>query len=211
VIAQATTDDARQDVLDHFLATFNDIEAQAVPMTRYDDLYDPLVIAFRDHATDATLGAALTCRSQIAVGTLAAQRRGRRVPPTFDYTSVLAKHSELDLISVIIPSARNRGIGSEVLNYLERELQSCGRRIWFGHVTSDLNTDRLRTFYTSHGFKVTEYGHLLPPLLGRNWVMPETMPAAFSFYKKIRATPRSADERSISTPRVDQQFDEPMD
>lgn len=184
MITQATTDDARQEVLGHFLATFNDIDAQAVPMTRYDDLYDPLVIAFRDDATHAILGAALTCHSQIAVSTLVAQRRGRRVPPTFDYTSVVGKHSELDLISVI-PRARNRGIGSSMLNYLERELQSRGRRIWFGHVTSDLNTDRLRTFYTSHGFKVTEDGHPLPPLLGRNWVMPETMPAAFSFYKKL--------------------------
>jgi GNAT superfamily N-acetyltransferase len=185
---KATTDGARQEVLDHFLATFDDIDAQAVPMTRDDDLYDPLVIAFRDDTTDAILGAALTCRSQIAVSTLVAQRRGRRLPPAFDYTSVLAKHSELDLISVI-PSARNRRIGSAMLNYLERELQTRGRRVWFGHVTSDLNTDRLRTFYTSHGFKVTEYGHPLPPLLGRNWVMQETMPAAFSFYKNIRATP----------------------
>jgi ribosomal protein S18 acetylase RimI-like enzyme len=102
-------------------------------------LDDPFVIAFRDYATDAILGAALTCRSRIAASTLVAQRRGRRVPPAFDYTSVLSKHSELDLISVI-PSARNRSIGSEMLNYLEQELQSRGTRIWFGHVTSDLNT-----------------------------------------------------------------------
>ena len=41
-----------------------------------------------------------------------------------------------------------------MLNYLEQELQLRGTRIWFGHVTSDLNADRLRTFYTSDGFKV---------------------------------------------------------
>lgn len=175
------------------MVMFNDIDTQAVPMTRNDDLYDPLVVAFRDDATDAILGAALTCRSRIAVSTLVAQRRGLHIPPTFDYTSLLAKHSELDLISVI-PSARNRGIGSELLKYLERELYSRGCRVWFGHVTRDLETDRLRTFYTSHGFNVTDDGQPLPPLLGRNWVTPDTEPAAFSFYKNIRTTSRSADD-----------------
>jgi hypothetical protein len=46
VITEATTDHVRQEVFDHFLAIFNDIEAQAVPMARYDDHYNRLVIAF---------------------------------------------------------------------------------------------------------------------------------------------------------------------
>ena len=71
-----------------------------------------------------------------------------------DYTSVLNKHSELDLISVV-PSARNRGVGSAMLKYLERELQLRGSRVWLGHATRDLDTDRLCAFYASHGFNVT--------------------------------------------------------
>lgn len=127
------------------------------------------------------------------------QRRGLRVPPALNYTSVLNKHSELDLISVV-PSARNRGVGSAMLKYLGPELQSRGSRVWFGHATRDLDTDRLRAFYASHGFNVTGDGQTLPPLLGLNWVMPDREPAAFSFYKKIQTIPRSANERQSPRP-----------
>lgn len=183
MITRATSDGERQEVLQHFLSTFDNIDLQAVPPTRYDDLYEPLVAVYRDDSDGSIVGAALTCRSQAAVGWLVAQRRG--LPQRFsDFSSVLGKHSELDLISVL-PSARNHGVGSKLVNYLEQQLQSRGVRVWFGHVTSDLNTDRLRSFYTSHKFKVTDYGQPLPPLLGRSWVLPATEPAAFSFYKRI--------------------------
>jgi hypothetical protein len=82
------------------------------------------------------------------------------------------------------------------VNCLELQLQWRGTRIWFGHVPSDLNTHHLRAFYTSHVFNVTEYGQHLPPPLGLNWVMPGTMPAAFSFYKRIRTTYLSANSQS---------------
>ena len=183
MITQAESDDDRREVLEHFLSTFDDIDSQAVPLSCYDDLYDPVVAVYRANADGPILGAALTCRSQVAVGSVVAQRRGLALPASSDFTSVLGKHSELDLISVL-PCARNRGIGSQLMSYLEQQLQSRGVRIWFGHVTSDLD-NRLRSFYTTHGFNVTDAGQPLPPLLGRNWMLPTIEPALFSFYKRI--------------------------
>lgn len=182
MIVRAITDSERQEVLEHFLCTFDDIDPNAVPMSRYDDIYAPIIIADR-HSSGEILGAALTCRSQVAVGPLVARLRGLPAPPS-DYTPVLSKHSELDLMSVV-PGQRNQGIGSRLVKYLERELRRRGVRIWFGHVTSDLDTEQLRQFYNSHRFKVTEDGQTLPPLLGRNWVAPTSAPSAFSFYKKL--------------------------
>lgn len=181
MITKATTDEERREVLEHFLRIFDDIDQDAVPMVRYDHIYAPIVVA--DRASDGEiLGAALTCRSQVAVGPLVAKLRGVPVPPS-TYTPVLSKHSELDLIGVA-PDQRGQGVGGRLLKYLQRELKSRGVRVWFGHVTSDLDTSRLRTFYAAHGFKVTADGEPLPPLLGRNWVMPGSF-AAYSFYKKL--------------------------
>lgn len=182
MITKATTDSERQEVLEHFLRTFNDIAPDAVPMSRYDDIYAPIVIADRNSSGEI-LGAALSCRSQVAAAPLAAKLRGVSSMRS-DYTPVLSKHSELDLISVI-PEQRGQGVGSRLIKYLQRELGSRGVKVWFGHITSDLEVDRLRSFYKSHGFKLTEGGQPLPPLLGRTWVAPGTLPAACSFYKKL--------------------------
>lgn len=182
MIVRATTDSERQEVLQHFLRTFDDIDPNAVPMSRYDDLYAPIIIADRN-SDGEILGAALTCRSQIAVAPLVAKLRGLPAPPS-DYTSVLSRHSELDLLSVM-SERRGEGIGNRLVKYLEKDLRARGVRVWFGHVTSDLDTERLRTFYRRQGFTVTGDGELLPPLLGRSWVMPTTEPSAFSFYKKL--------------------------
>ena len=59
---------ARHEVLDFFLAAFDDIDPNAVPMTVHDDLYAPLVVQFRDENSRRLLGAALTCRAQVAAG-----------------------------------------------------------------------------------------------------------------------------------------------
>lgn len=184
MITRAETDDERQEVLKHSLNTFDGIDPQAVPLSCYDDLYDPVVAVFRDTADGPVLGAALTCRSQVAVASLVARRRGLPLPASSDFTSVLGKHSELDLISVL-PDARGQGIGSQLVDYLEQQLRLRGVRVWFGHVTSDLDTDRLRSFYMAHGFEVADEGQPLPPLLGRNWIPPTIEQPACSFYKRI--------------------------
>lgn len=182
MICRATTDNERKEVLEHFLRTFDDIDPDAVPMTRYDDIYAPIVVADRD-SSGVILGAALTCRSQVAASPLAAKLRGLPAGPS-DYTTVLSKHSELDLMSVV-PEQRGQGVGSRLLKYLQRELISRGVKVWFGHITDDLEVERLRSFYKSHGFKLTDNGQPLPPLLGRSWVAPGTYPAACSFYKRL--------------------------
>ncbi|SKR67521.1 Uncharacterised protein [Mycobacteroides abscessus subsp. abscessus] len=72
-----------------------------------------------------------------------------------------------------------------MLTYLEKRLRAQGVRVWFGNVTSNLEVDRLREFYTSHGFTVLDNGQPLPPLLGRTWISPSTLPPAYYFYKKL--------------------------
>jgi len=186
VIQAANSDSERQEVLDLFLNIFDDIAPNAVPMTAHDDLYKPLVLQFRDDGTQQLVGAALTCRAQVAVGSALMTKSGAQLPPAGNYTAVLDKHSELDLIGVM-PQARNQGIGSQMLAYLEARLSSQGVRVWFGNVSDNLEADRLRPFYASHGFTVLDHGQPLPPLLGRTWVPPSTIPPAFFFYKKLHA------------------------
>lgn len=56
MIHEANTDAARHEVLDFFLAAFDDIDPNAVPMTVHDDLYAPLVVQFRDENSRAAAG-----------------------------------------------------------------------------------------------------------------------------------------------------------
>ncbi|MEV6258395.1 GNAT family N-acetyltransferase [Nocardia sp. NPDC051911] len=182
MIHEANTDEERQEVLDFFLETF-DIAPNAVPMTNVDDLYAPIVLQYRDGAGQLQ-GGALTCRAQVAVGSVVAKKYGAPFPHQDDYINVLDRHSELDLIKVA-PDARGQGIGSQMLAYLEKQLRSRGVRVWFGNVTQDLDIERLRGFYTSHQFTVLDPGQPLPPFFGRRWVPPNTMPPAFFFYKKL--------------------------
>jgi GNAT superfamily N-acetyltransferase len=184
VIQVASSGTERQEVLDLFLNIFDDIAPNAVPMTAHDYLYNPLVLQVRDDSTQQLIGAALTCRAQVAAGSVLFTNSGTQLPPARDYTAVLDKHSELDLIGVV-PKARNQGIGSQMLAYLETRLASRGVRVWFGNVTDNLEAERLRTFYGSHGFTVLDHGQPLPPFLGRKWVSPATVPPAFFFYKKL--------------------------
>jgi ribosomal protein S18 acetylase RimI-like enzyme len=146
-------------------------------------MYNPLVLQFRD-TTQQLVGAVFTCRAQVAAGSVLFTNSGQQLPPARDYTAVLDKHSELDLIAVA-PEARNQGSGSQMLTHLETRLASQGVRVWLGNVTDNLEAQRLRTFYGSHGFTVRDHGHLLPPFLGRTWVSPATVPPAFFFYKKL--------------------------
>ena len=88
-------------MLDLFLRIFGDIAPNAVPVTAHDYLYNPLVLQFRDDATQHLVGAALTCRAQVAAGSVLITASGGQLPPAEDCTPVLDKHSELDLIGVV--------------------------------------------------------------------------------------------------------------
>ncbi|MFG1795818.1 GNAT family N-acetyltransferase [Nocardia sp. NPDC049149] len=184
MIQEAGTDEMRQDVLDFFLINFHDIDPNAVPMTALDGMYAPLVVQFRDDVTGRLLGAALSCRAQVAAGSTFMKARGVPLESEADYSGVLDRHSELDLMSVA-PEARGQGIGSQMLMYMEEKLCRRGVRVWFGNATADLQTDRLRGFYTSHGFTVLGQGEPLPPFFGKRWISPNAVPPAFYFYKKL--------------------------
>lgn len=191
VISEAHTDAERQEALDLFLRVFNDIEPNAVPMTEMDTLYAPLVAQYRDQQTGRLLGAALTCRAQVAVGSLMMARMGRQLSPEHDYTSVLDKHSQLDLMAVL-PEARSHGIGGHLISYLEGALRQRGVRVWFGNATADLEVPLLRSFYSRHGFTVLDPGQPLPNLMGKQW-LPEFGPdLAFHFYKQFTRRSESA-------------------
>ena len=81
MIHEANSDAARHEVLKFFLATFDDIDPNAVPMTVHDDLYAPLVVQFRDENGRRLLGAALTCCAQVAAGCVVMKKRGASLPP----------------------------------------------------------------------------------------------------------------------------------
>lgn len=182
IITLATTNEQRAEVQDLFNRVFVGIEENAVPVIEHDYLYAALVPQIRDE-TGRLIAAAMTCRAQIAAGAIMASRAG--LPDRSGVLPLLDKHSELDLIAVD-PTHRGQGLASQLLGYLEADLASRGVRVWFGNVTANLDVDRLRQFYNSHGFNVLPDFEPLPPLLGRNWTMPNSARPQFYFYKRPR-------------------------
>jgi GNAT superfamily N-acetyltransferase len=181
VITEAVTDAERRAVQGLFETCFAGIGPTAVPMTKDDDSYAPIVAKYLDDQ-GKLIGAALTCRAPLAVTTVTAAAMGL---PETGYRSVLDKHSELDLMAVV-PDARGKGVGGELVQYLEARLRDRGVRVWFGNATADLEVDRLREFYMGHGFTVLADGQPLPPLLGKDrWSMPMAEQPAFYFYKHL--------------------------
>lgn len=176
-ISEANTDAKRAEVQDLFSRTFQGIAPNAIPAVKDDRLYAPLVLRYHDIETGQLAGAALTCRSEVAVGMTMMQR--------LEYAPVLDRHSVLDLMAVA-PAFRGRGIGSALVREMEDRLKERGVRIWFGNATRDLETARLREFYARHGFTVLPDGQPLPDLLGRSWVLPTAEQPAFFFYKQIK-------------------------
>lgn len=184
MIIEASDDIQRRAVKALFKRCFEDIDSDAVPETGVDQLYAPIVAQYIDKKSGRLIGAALTCRSRLAVASLIAEQTG--VAVSNPYRNVLDRHSELDLMCVD-PDYRGRGIGSQLIAYLERRLSSLGVRAWFGCVTEDLDVDRLRVFYARHGFTVLGRGQKLPPLLGVDWSMSTVDEPAFYFYKVPKA------------------------
>lgn len=181
MITEAATDEERRAVQELFGTCFLDISPTAVPMTSEDGTYAPIVAQYID-GQGRLIGAALTCRAQLAATSVTAAAMGL---PDTGYRSVLDKHSELDLMAVL-PDARGNGIGGQMVKYLEARLRERGVRVWFGNATADLEVDRLREFYARQGFTVLPDGQPLPPLLGKDrWSMPTLERPAFYFYKNL--------------------------
>lgn len=84
---------------------FEDIASNAVPMTRLDDLYAPVVARYVDDVSGRLVAAALSCRAQVVAGAIQAERAGR---PDGGYSRLRDKHSELDLMCVV-PEFRSGG------------------------------------------------------------------------------------------------------
>lgn len=189
MITHADTDEERADVLALFHRGFDDIAPTAVPMTDADGMYAPLVVQYRSPESGKLLGAASSCRTQLAAGISMLRPEASSkfpLPEDRDYRSVLDKHSELDLMAVE-PEMRGQGIGGAMLAHMETVLRERGTRVWFGNVTTNLNTDALRKFYRTHGFTVLEDRQPLPDLLGKNWLPFGVHPdVAFYFYKPIK-------------------------
>ncbi len=157
------------------------IADDAVPMSASDGMYAPVVV--RAVGDDGRIiGAALSCRAQVAA--TASMLPGRALPGLGDFGPVMDVHSELDLLAVA-PEARGQGVGSALVSAVEARLRDRGVRWWFGNVTPGLDAERLRRFYGRHGFDVGPPGALLPPLLGRQWIMPGTPPTAFYFWRRL--------------------------
>ncbi|GAB2736422.1 GNAT family N-acetyltransferase [Nocardioides pakistanensis] len=175
-ITLAESEADRRDALELFLDTFADIAENAVPMPEHDRLFAPLIAQVRDK-DGALLGAALTCRPQIAAG--------MALMPGYDLGKA-DRVSELDLMAVH-PDRRGEGIGRQMLDFLEPLLAARGVRSWFGNATHDLDLARLRNFYANAGFQVLAEGQPLPPFAGQDWTPPFAEAPAFYFWKRVRA------------------------
>lgn len=193
MISLAHGDDERVEALDLFSSAIPGIASDAVPMTRLDELYSPLVAQARDDKTGELLGAALTCRPQVAAGAI---RLREHVRPA-GLTKAMNRISELDLMAVR-PDARGHGLGTQMIQMLERELAVRGVRVWFGNVTRDLQVAALRRFYMHAGFTVLSDGQPLPPLLGQEWVPPSAETPAFYFWKQITAYSRALTHNGLT-------------
>ena len=123
----------------------------------------------------------MSCRTQVAAGAIMARRAG--LPDRYNVLPVVDAHSELDILAVDA-AYRGRGLGSTLIRFLEDELARRKVRAWFGNVTVNLDAGRLRAFYQSHGFTVLPDFTPLPPLLGRNWMLPGGASPQFYFYKR---------------------------
>jgi GNAT superfamily N-acetyltransferase len=181
VITLADSDAERQEVLDFFLETFDNIPNDAVPMTAFDHMYEPLVLQVRDDEGVLAAGA-LTCRPEVAANSSLLPVSMRPA----GMARVVHLVSQLDLIAVR-PDRQGGGLGASMIEFMEADLVARGVRAWFGQTTPDLDVDRLRPFYSRMGFAVLSKGEELPPLLGQHWVPQGTKPAGFYFWKRPSA------------------------
>jgi GNAT superfamily N-acetyltransferase len=172
------------------------IAPDAVPRTDAGQKMYNVTVALAYDDDDQVVGAALTCRAQIAV-----QSMMLRADP-FGFAEVLDKHSELDLLAVR-PSGRGKGVGGALIEFLEARLVAAGVQVWFGNAIPELDVEGLRRFYKRHGFIVGAPGAPLGQLLGKSWTGPTSPPTAFYFHKALGAQATSSgDAEALANPVV---------
>lgn len=182
MIQEASSDAERAEVQRFFSKHFDHIKPNAVPMSEVDHIYAPLILRVVDDETGELLGASLTCRAYKAVASVMSLQMTGRDP--LGLSGLLDKHRELDLMAVR-PDARGRGIGAQLIEEMAARLRLQGVRVLFGNATTDLDLDALERFYSRSGFFVVERGKPLPPLLGKDWTMPNVEPPAFYFWRRL--------------------------
>lgn len=155
-----------------------DIAPNAIPLPESDAMYGPLVAVARDDRE--LVGAALSCRAQVCAS---ASMFGYRAP-WGDYTVAKDRHSELDLMAVA-PKVRSKGVGTELIRFLERDLRDRGVRFWFGNMTDDSDMRALVRFYERNGFTVLAKGESIPSFMGLTWTMPNAPVPERYFWKKL--------------------------
>lgn len=166
------------------------IAPDAVPRTSWGQKNFNVTVAQFFSDEDELVGAALTCRAQVAVSSM-------MMGDPLGYAPVLDRHSELDLIAVR-PDARGQGIGSALIDFLEQRLLAANVKVWFGNVTTGQDVDRLRSFYSRHGFTVGAPGAALPPLLGKSWTAPFRAPKPAFYFHKVLGEVRRDDAVALS-------------
>ena len=186
--------EARRGVLRFFLDTFDDISDDAVPMTSNDRLYTPLIVQVLDDDRRVVAGA-LACRPQMAAGAAMAHDLFPAVAKQMDVVS------ELDLIAVR-PRARSLGLGSEIIQYMEREPAAREVKVRFGNATQDLDVARLRRFYSRLDFAVLSPGQPVPPLRGVQRVPASELQPAFYFWKAISPADLAGSDQIPEAQRV---------
>ncbi|MFG1777669.1 GNAT family N-acetyltransferase [Micromonospora sp. NPDC049048] len=188
-ITEAATANERQQVQRLFEETIGDIAPGAVPAPA-NSYFPALVAQYRPPDTSVLAGAALAVRSQLAGRAAELAAAGAPLPPPLRRLlapGVLDRHRELDLIGVR-RDFRDRGIGSQLLAYVEGRLRADGVRVLFGNVTDGLDAEALRRFYGRHGYRVLDDGQDLPPLLGAELMPPMAalpVPPRFFFFKML--------------------------
>jgi ribosomal protein S18 acetylase RimI-like enzyme len=179
----ALTAQDRTEVQEFFETHFPDIAPDAIPAIEHDNLYDPIILTVRENGPGGRiLAAALSCRTNEVVALL-------RFPLMAELGASAKKvaplHSNLDLIATAT-EARGAGLGAMLLTEMEARLAEKGVRVWFGCVTEDLDTVKLRPYYEQRGFTVLADGEPLPPLLGfPAWNLGKGG-VSFYFYKRIK-------------------------
>lgn len=177
-IRLAKTDQELGAVQRRLEAAIPGIAPDAVPRTSWGQQNFDVTVAQFLNDQDELVGAALTCRAQVAVSSM-------MMGDPLGVAPVLDRHSELDLIAVR-PEARGQGIGSAMIDFLEQGLDAADVKVWFGNVTTGQDVEQLRSFYSRHGFTVGAPGAPLPPLLGKTWTAPFlAAKPAFYFYKVL--------------------------
>jgi ribosomal protein S18 acetylase RimI-like enzyme len=181
VISEATADAARRAVHQLLAAQIDGVSPGAVPATKDDGLYAPIVLQAKT-ADDTLAGALLSSRAPMAVDYFTALAQGME---PVDYEQELDRVANLDLVAVA-PEFRRLGLGSRLLAEAEGRLSNAGTKIWYGGIGWVPEANDAARFFEARGFSVLQLGKDLPAFLGRRWTIPHTPNPQNWFYKRLR-------------------------